>query len=154
MRGNAQHLFLPPSPPHWPRGAGVRSTLQASGSTGVRSIAAALNDQGIQAPRGDTWHPTAISRLLTRYRRGRGPIDHTTGWFDPLDLKEHSRLREIIQATAFNLSTASGLAQSSRLRIASSTSASACLASRASASAACARNSTAVSLSSAATIRE
>jgi hypothetical protein len=38
------------------------------------------------------------------------------------------------QATAFNLLSASGLAQSRRLRMASSTSASACLASRASGS--------------------
>jgi DNA invertase Pin-like site-specific DNA recombinase len=46
--------------------AGIVSTLQASGLTTVRSIAEALNDQGIPAPRGDTWHPTAVSRLLTR----------------------------------------------------------------------------------------
>jgi DNA invertase Pin-like site-specific DNA recombinase len=46
--------------------AGIVSTLQASGLTSVRSIAGALNDQGIPAPRGDTWHPTAVSRLLTR----------------------------------------------------------------------------------------
>ncbi|WP_308163769.1 recombinase family protein [Bradyrhizobium sp. SRL28] len=42
------------------------SALQASGRTSVRSIAEALNDQGIPAPRGDRWHPTAVSRLLTR----------------------------------------------------------------------------------------
>jgi DNA invertase Pin-like site-specific DNA recombinase len=46
--------------------AGIVSTLRASGLTSVRSIAGALNDQGIPAPRGDTWHPTAVSRLLTR----------------------------------------------------------------------------------------
>jgi hypothetical protein len=46
--------------------AGIVSTLQASGLTSVRSIAGALNDQRIPAPRGDTWHPTAVSRLLTR----------------------------------------------------------------------------------------
>jgi DNA invertase Pin-like site-specific DNA recombinase len=46
--------------------AGIVSTLQASGLTSVRSIAGALNDQGIPAPRGGTWHPTAVSRLLTR----------------------------------------------------------------------------------------
>ena len=46
--------------------AGIVSTLQSSGLTSVRSIAGALNDQGIPAPRGDTWHPTAVSRLLTR----------------------------------------------------------------------------------------
>ena len=49
---------------------------------------------------------------------------------------------------------ASGLAQIRRLRMASSTSASACSASRASASALCARNSMAVSRSSAAAIRD
>jgi len=58
------------------------------------------------------------------------------------------------QATALSWLAASGLAQRRRLRMASSTSARACLASRASSSAACARNSTAVSLSSAATIRD
>lgn len=46
--------------------AGIVSSLQASGLTSVRSITEALNDQGIPAPRGDTWHPTAVSRLLTR----------------------------------------------------------------------------------------
>ena len=45
---------------------GIVSTLQASGHTSVRTIAEALNDQGIPAPRGDTWHPTAVSRLLKR----------------------------------------------------------------------------------------
>ena len=50
-----------------------------------------------------------------------------------------------VQATAFGLPIASGLAHNRRLRMASSTSARACRASRASASAACARNSTAVS---------
>jgi len=46
--------------------AGIVSTLQASGHMTFRSIAEALNHQGIPAPRGDTWHPTAVSRLLTR----------------------------------------------------------------------------------------
>ena len=45
---------------------GIVSVLQTSGRTSVRSIAEALNDQGIPAPRGDRWHPTAVSRLLTR----------------------------------------------------------------------------------------
>ena len=43
--------------------AGIVNTLRAKGLTSVRSIAEALNDQGISAPRGDTWHPTAVSRL-------------------------------------------------------------------------------------------
>jgi DNA invertase Pin-like site-specific DNA recombinase len=46
--------------------AGIVNTLRASGLTSVRSIAEALNDQGISAPRGDTWHPAAVSRLLKR----------------------------------------------------------------------------------------
>jgi DNA invertase Pin-like site-specific DNA recombinase len=46
--------------------AGIVNTLQASGLTSVRSIAEALNNQGISAPRGDIWHPTAVSRLLQR----------------------------------------------------------------------------------------
>jgi DNA invertase Pin-like site-specific DNA recombinase len=46
--------------------AGIVNTLRGSGFTSVRSIAGALNDQGIPAPRGDKWHPTAVSRLLTR----------------------------------------------------------------------------------------
>jgi hypothetical protein len=96
---------------------------------------------------GTEGHPNASSR--THICRSS-----ETGWFDPLNLKEHSRSHGTIQATALNRLSASGFAQSSRLRIASSTRASACLASRASASAACARNSTDVSLSSAAMIRE
>jgi DNA invertase Pin-like site-specific DNA recombinase len=46
--------------------AGIVSTLRAKGLTSVRSLADALNEQGIPAPRGDTWHPTAVSRLLKR----------------------------------------------------------------------------------------
>jgi DNA invertase Pin-like site-specific DNA recombinase len=58
--------------------AGIVGTLQASGLTSVRSIAEALNDQGISAPRGDTWHPTAVSRLLKRLSaQGATPAVHT-----------------------------------------------------------------------------
>jgi DNA invertase Pin-like site-specific DNA recombinase len=46
--------------------AGIVDTLRATGLTSVRSLAEALNNQGIRAPRGDTWHPTAVSRLLKR----------------------------------------------------------------------------------------
>jgi hypothetical protein len=46
--------------------AGIVNTLRTSGLTSVRSIAEALNDQGIRAPRGNKWHPTAVSRLLKR----------------------------------------------------------------------------------------
>jgi DNA invertase Pin-like site-specific DNA recombinase len=46
--------------------AGIVNTLRSKGVTSVRSLADALNEQGIRAPRGDTWHPTAVSRLLKR----------------------------------------------------------------------------------------
>jgi Resolvase, N terminal domain len=46
--------------------AGIVQTLRATGLTSVRGLADALNEQGIRAPRGDTWHPTAVSRLLKR----------------------------------------------------------------------------------------
>jgi DNA invertase Pin-like site-specific DNA recombinase len=40
--------------------------IQRSGITTVRGIAAELHTRGIKAPRGDIWHPTAVSRLLHR----------------------------------------------------------------------------------------
>ena len=40
--------------------------IQRSGITTVRGIAAELHTRGIRAPRGDIWHPTAVSRLLHR----------------------------------------------------------------------------------------
>jgi DNA invertase Pin-like site-specific DNA recombinase len=40
--------------------------IKRSGITSVRGIAEELYACGIRAPRGDTWHPTAVSRLLTR----------------------------------------------------------------------------------------
>lgn len=40
--------------------------IKCSGITTVRGIADELHERGIRAPRGDTWHPTAVSRLLTR----------------------------------------------------------------------------------------
>src|SRR5258708_28356709 len=46
--------------------AGIVTTLRTSGLTSVRSLADALNEQGIRAPRGNTWHPTAGSPLLKR----------------------------------------------------------------------------------------
>jgi DNA invertase Pin-like site-specific DNA recombinase len=46
--------------------AGIVNTLRSKGITSVRSLADALNEQGIRAPRGDAWHPTAVSRLLKR----------------------------------------------------------------------------------------
>jgi len=40
--------------------------IKRSGITTVRGIAEELHVRGIRAPRGDTWHPTAVSRLLNR----------------------------------------------------------------------------------------
>ncbi len=55
----------------------IVNILQASGLTSVRSIARALNDQGISAPRGDTWHPTAVSQLLRGYQKDTTAAAHT-----------------------------------------------------------------------------
>lgn len=49
--------------------AQVRDTiaeLQASGVTGVRAIARALNDRDIPTARGCQWQPVTVSRLLAR----------------------------------------------------------------------------------------
>jgi DNA invertase Pin-like site-specific DNA recombinase len=40
--------------------------IKRSGVTSVRGIADELHSRGIRAPRGDTWHPTAVARLLNR----------------------------------------------------------------------------------------
>jgi DNA invertase Pin-like site-specific DNA recombinase len=40
--------------------------IRRSGITTVRGIADELHVRGIRAPRGDTWHPTAVARLLNR----------------------------------------------------------------------------------------
>jgi DNA invertase Pin-like site-specific DNA recombinase len=45
---------------------GIVEDIQRSGVTSVRGIAAELHTRGIRAPRGDTWHPTAVTRLLNR----------------------------------------------------------------------------------------
>jgi hypothetical protein len=45
---------------------GIIEGIKRSGITSVRGIAGELNRQGITAPRGDTWHPTAVARLLSR----------------------------------------------------------------------------------------
>jgi len=45
---------------------GIVETLRARGITSVRALAAELTAQGIPAPRGDTWHPTGVARLLAR----------------------------------------------------------------------------------------
>jgi DNA invertase Pin-like site-specific DNA recombinase len=46
--------------------AGIVAAIKAKGVVTTRGIAFALNEQAIPAPRGATWHPTAVSRLLSR----------------------------------------------------------------------------------------
>ena len=45
---------------------GIADDIRRSGITTVRGIADELHSRGIRAPRGDTWHPTAVARLLNR----------------------------------------------------------------------------------------
>ena len=45
---------------------GIVDDIRSSGITTVRGIADELHRRGIRAPRGDVWHPTAVSRLLSR----------------------------------------------------------------------------------------
>lgn len=45
---------------------GIVEGIRCSGITSIRAIADELNKQGISAPRGGDWHPTAVARLLTR----------------------------------------------------------------------------------------
>jgi hypothetical protein len=45
---------------------GIVDDIRRSGITTVRGIADELHSRGIRAPRGDTWHPTAVARLLNR----------------------------------------------------------------------------------------
>jgi DNA invertase Pin-like site-specific DNA recombinase len=40
--------------------------IRSTGITTVRGITEELNRKGVHAPRGETWHPTAVSRLLAR----------------------------------------------------------------------------------------
>ncbi len=49
---------------------GIIATIKRSGITSVRAIADELNQQGIAAPRGGQWHPTAVARLLSRLPQG------------------------------------------------------------------------------------
>ena len=44
----------------------ILDDIRQSGIRTIRGIADELQVRGIRAPRGDTWHPTAVSRLLTR----------------------------------------------------------------------------------------
>jgi DNA invertase Pin-like site-specific DNA recombinase len=45
---------------------GIVDDIRRSGVTTVRGIADELHRRGIRAPRGDTWHPTAVARVLNR----------------------------------------------------------------------------------------
>jgi len=45
---------------------GILDDIKSSGVTTVHGIADELHARGISAPRGDTWYPTAVARLLTR----------------------------------------------------------------------------------------
>lgn len=45
---------------------GIIEGIRRSGITSVRAITEELNRQGINAPRGGEWHPTAVARLLNR----------------------------------------------------------------------------------------
>ncbi|ERF79971.1 recombinase family protein [Bradyrhizobium viridifuturi] len=45
---------------------GIVEGIKRSGVTSVRGITEELNNQGINAPRGGSWHVTAVARLLNR----------------------------------------------------------------------------------------
>jgi DNA invertase Pin-like site-specific DNA recombinase len=47
----------------------IVADIRRSGVTTVRSIADELHVRGIPAPRGETWHPTAVARLLNRLQQ-------------------------------------------------------------------------------------
>ena len=49
--------------PGYPR---ARAPCQPSITAGVTGIAQELIRRGVQSPRGETWHPTAVSRILNR----------------------------------------------------------------------------------------
>lgn len=48
---------------------GIIDGIKRSGVASVRAITDELNRQGISAPRGGVWHPTAVARLLSRLPR-------------------------------------------------------------------------------------
>jgi len=47
---------------------GIVDDIRRSGITTVRGIREELQSRGIRAPRGGTWHPIAVARLLKRLR--------------------------------------------------------------------------------------
>ena len=44
----------------------VIKKLASEGITSVRKVSEALNERGIETPRGGRWHPTGVARLLAR----------------------------------------------------------------------------------------
>jgi len=46
--------------------APVLRSVRIGGATTLRSIAHALNRQGIKSPRGGAWHPSSVANLLSR----------------------------------------------------------------------------------------
>jgi hypothetical protein len=136
---------------------------------GGQSWASVLGPMSVAGPSADIGERSA----LVRYSLNSGPSPRRSARPSGFDSRRRSQaamvddggcLREdnvrraqsppTRSGYALNLLFTSGVAHSRRLRIASSTKPRACLASRASASAACARNSTAVSRSSAASMRD
>jgi DNA invertase Pin-like site-specific DNA recombinase len=55
---------------------GIIEGLGRSGFTSVRALADELNRQGISAPRGGQWHPTAVARLLGRLSQASTTAHH------------------------------------------------------------------------------
>lgn len=53
--------------------AGAVKAAQAAGATSLRGIAAELDRQHIPTPRGSTWTPAAVARLLTQIKQLPGP---------------------------------------------------------------------------------
>lgn len=49
--------------------AGEIARLRENGLKSLRELAEGLNARGIEAPRGGAWHPSGVSRLLTRLNR-------------------------------------------------------------------------------------
>jgi hypothetical protein len=43
---------------------GLIEGIKRSGTTSLRAITHELNQQGVSAPCGGLWHPTAVARLL------------------------------------------------------------------------------------------
>jgi DNA invertase Pin-like site-specific DNA recombinase len=48
--------------------------IRAQGTSSIRAIADELNHRGVLTPRGATWHPTSVARLLERLRLATSEI--------------------------------------------------------------------------------